>query len=110
MPRSPSAAAQSAPLRTTVSFSDPAFAAFRDFAASAYPGLPISTALREAVLIAMGTDPLEAARVAARRAAYLSARSRIMALLATSLRTGANAIDLDVAESTAELHAMEIGA
>ena len=74
------------PKRITVSLDDPAFAAFTEFAALAYPEQPLSAAVREACLVYMGTDPMEAARVSARRTAYLEARREVSATIAQLLR------------------------
>jgi len=43
-----------------------------DYARAAYPDLPLPHGVREMLLISAGVDPLDAATVAARRAAYNS--------------------------------------
>lgn len=74
----------------TITLNDTVFGAFADFAATAYPEQSIAVAVREACLAYMGTDPMEAARSAARRAAWLTARAEFTdVVLATLKRAGA---------------------
>lgn len=63
--------------RVTVDLRDPVYDAFAQFAATAYPDRGITDALREAALAFMGTEPLDAARLTARHAAYTAARNEL---------------------------------
>jgi hypothetical protein len=65
------------PRTAHVRLDDPTFDAFAAFAAAAYPDQPITAAIREACLVLMGTDPMEAAKAAARRAAWIVARGQL---------------------------------
>lgn len=69
---------------------DPIVAAYLDFARTALPEHPPAAAIREAILAYAGTDPLEAARSAARRATLLLERRRAVAIIARIMRETAD--------------------
>jgi hypothetical protein len=85
---------------------EPTFAAFADFAKAAYPEQPITAALREAALAYMGTDPMEAARTAARRAAWLSSRVEFTNVVLSTLRRAGQLIESQNEAAKAELREM----
>ena len=89
-----------------VPLDEPAFAAFRDFAATAYPNSPLTAAVREAILLFMGTEPLEAARSAARRAAWLEARIQVATLIGGVMKQAADAFRMSSESAQTELHEM----
>lgn len=74
--------------RLTLNMADPLLYPFIAFAAAAYPGMSLSAAVREAILLAMGTDPGRAALMAIRRAAWLQARAELGQIVGSALAAG----------------------
>jgi len=94
------------PRRLSLSIEDPVFDSFARFAATAYPDQPVSAALREAALAYMGADPLDAARSAARRSAYLVAKIQFGTIMARAYREATALLEAQDAEARAELGAL----
>lgn len=65
---------------------DPVAAAFLQWAEVAYPGSPFIDALRELIAIGIGADPLDAERLARRRAAWRRQMARARELLGMALK------------------------
>jgi hypothetical protein len=95
------------PKRIAFSTDDPIFEAFLDFAAAAYPDQAPGAAVREACLVYTGTDPMEAARTAARRAAYLEARIEMNAIMNRFYRLLVKVTDRRLDDAYRELAEME---
>ena len=89
----------------SLDLTDPVFDAFTQFAATAYPEQPLVFAVREACLAYVGTDPLEAARVAARRAAWIVTRIQVLRAVKHILGQVADALQTDLDTAVVELRA-----
>lgn len=94
------------PKRIQFSTEDEVFRPFMDFCAAAYPDQSPVSAVREACLVYMGTDPLEAARAAARRAAFLETRIQLNAVLSKLYRLAMLVAERRVNEAEEELAGM----
>jgi len=82
----------SAQARVSLSTTDPDLiaAGVFEFCAAAYPGLPISSGMRELVLRGMGTDPMDAAVTVARRAALSATIYAMRVVVAEAFNTAAD--------------------
>ena len=94
--------------RATVPLEEPVFDAFAQFAATAYPNQPLVATIREACLAFMGTDPLDAARIAARRAAWLVARREIAMILVPAMKRAAQAFEQEFETAGVELASLGV--
>jgi len=90
-----------------VNLDEPAFKAFQEFAATAFPGHPLTSAIREAILVFMGTDPLEASKSAARRAAWLTAKVEIARMIGSAMQGTATKFQMDADNANQELDDLE---
>jgi len=91
---------------TFINLTDPIFAAFAAHAASAFPDAPITASIREACLSFMETNPDDAARSAARRAAWLETKAKAAELFAQAMKQVAAQFEQQALEATDELQLM----
>ncbi len=94
------------PKRIQFSTDDEVFGPFMEFCAAAYPDQSPVNAVREACLVYMGTDPMEAARAAARRGAFLEARIQLNTIAAKLFHFAQMVMREQIAEAETELAAM----
>ena len=69
---------------------DPAFESLWTFHHQTRPYAPPQETVREFLLLAIQSDPLDATKLAARRQAYMAASNRVRAHLAAALRAAAD--------------------
>jgi len=93
--------------RAYVNLDEPAFKAFRECAATVFPGQTLTSAIREAILVFMGTDPMEASKCAARRAAWLDAKVDVARMIGTAMAATAQKFALDADNAKQELAELE---
>lgn len=82
---------------------DPLLESFADFAATAYPDRPLNDAAREAITAFMGTEPLDAARQIARRAAFLLVKKQAADLYRMAFAQVTERFAMIAAEDEAEI-------
>lgn len=90
-----------------VNLDEPIFDAFEKAARTAYPDRTLADSLREAALLFVGSDPLDAVKMAARRAAWLEAKIQIATIIGTAMKKAGEIFAMDVEAARNELAAME---
>lgn len=82
-------------IRLSLDSKDPEIARVLDFADTAFPGQPVTNAMRELLVVGLGSDPLSPAIMAARQSAYATASYTVRMRLAAALRDIANDLELE---------------
>jgi len=72
---------------------DPLIASWVEFAQSAWPGVALSSALKEALALQLGMDPLEAVSATLRSAAWAQQAGRARMHLGRALKSAAMAYE-----------------